>query len=260
MADGATSLGTGTPGVVTIPEITIVGTDSANKAGGDNKAPASPAPAAPPSPDEYKKLVARAQSLGLKADYLDDQGNIKPEKVEEVKARVKQALDAKIKSVLAKYPSLKPEDNMATAMQYLPFLVTETEFSLLPPQEQKNFLATTSLNQKTLASYNPTQRPLHKQMAHAIRLEGLRQKEAGDLGAASRFFDTASQMDPESNSLHLQAANMKVVWANKETDPIIKAHLYEDAVAHFDAFSRRIPETNWQVSPKGWRKGKKQKI
>src|SRR4030095_6667657 len=130
-------MGNGTSGAVgsdggkvyTIPMVTIEGEPP--KADKTDKAKCTDVAPAAPKPEDYKNLIAKAQSLGVKLD-LDEQGNIKPEKLDEVKTRVAKAMDDKIKEAAAK--NVKPDNGLAVGAVFVPHLLKETEFSLLPTE------------------------------------------------------------------------------------------------------------------------------
>ncbi|MFO1518971.1 MAG: hypothetical protein U1F57_04810 [bacterium] len=229
MGDGAVSADKPQGGVITLEPVVI----EIPKPG-----PAADKPVTPPSPDQYKKLITQAQSLGIKLDYLDDKGNVLPEKLEEVKKRITAALEIKMKDVTKH--GLKPEDSYVFPT-VLAFLLTETEFGLLSPDEQKKFLAGTSFPKEKIDSYKPTEEKLNKRMALAIRLEGLKQ-EKDAVWMASRLFDLASDVDPQSTFLIMEAARMKKRWADKEEVPLAKEQLYSEAVQGLQLVLKRDPD------------------
>ncbi|MBL7684960.1 MAG: hypothetical protein JNK65_02865, partial [Deltaproteobacteria bacterium] len=198
----------------------------------------------PPSPDEFKKLTAQAKSLGFKPDYFDENGQIKANKIPEVRARVQQAFDAKMKEVSSK--GLKMEDPMVAAGLLLPHLLRDTEFGLLSPADQKKFLEDNKFPQSLLKSYQPSTRPLHKQMAQAGRMEGMKRAALTppDFGAMSRLFDLAAQFDPNSTILRMEAGKGKQKWASSETDPKVKAQLYHEANLDFEMALKADPKNS----------------
>src|SRR5215467_13663379 len=118
---GVTSTGTSTDLPVTVNLDSVSATAKVHPPAKTHKTETPPPQVVSTEADDYKKLIAKAQGLGVKLDVLDEQGNIKPDKLEEVKARVAQALDARLKEATDK--GIKPDDPKAVFTVFLPQLL-----------------------------------------------------------------------------------------------------------------------------------------
>src|SRR4029453_4393397 len=243
MGNGTTALGSDGGKVYTITPVTIEGelpkVDKTDKANG-----AATAPAVAPKPEDYKKLIAKAQSLGIKLGFLDDKGTIKPEKLEEVKTRVAKAMDDKIAQAAPK--NVKPSDPQAATAVFLPPLLKNSEFVLLPKKTQPALLKEKGYaNPEKIVDAIEKDYPPNKKFAHAIRLEAQTREAKGgieDKKDAAGLFDTSSAFDPSNADIHRGAARNFKAWADAEPNVDDKKKLYASAAAHLDPLVKANPK------------------
>ncbi|MFO1518981.1 MAG: hypothetical protein U1F57_04860, partial [bacterium] len=185
--------------------------------------------------DEYKKLIASAKSLGVKLDFLDEHGFIKPEKVEEFKKFLQGVVqkDGGMTLSLANWTGI----DIGTKKNTVSFLQKDTGFSLLPLKDQIAFLQEEPLkfSEEEAKSLVKTDKTDRQRFSLALRLKAIELDSKPGIENtkdAARIFEKASELNPDDLSLHYDTARTQKAWADEEKDPKVKETLYQQALGH----------------------------
>jgi tetratricopeptide (TPR) repeat protein len=189
--------------------------------------------------NDYDKLVAKLKQYNVRLEgLLDEKGDLKPEKVEEIKVKIKAAFDKFSQSSAIK----KLDPSSEYLREFVGFLRNKTALCLFSSQDQKAFLAGSPLKLEGTALTDAVfpLRPAAR-IALAIRLEAQGRAAQGNIEEAARIFEHAVEINPQDKDLRLETAQAKKAWGDKETDPKIKNELYKEAFSHLDAILRKEP-------------------
>lgn len=222
---------------------------------GKIKSPAGPPSLVPPSPlahPELKKLEASLNRFlaGL-GDFLTERGELKPEKVDDAKKRVSEAIKIQIEKAEEQGVKTRPDYFIKV---FLPSLYRQTEFPLLPKEDQILLIKKAGFEDETDAVEvlqrrwdSPT-----KRKAHFVGLYARRAQEEGEpLFVCARYYEKAASLDPENRELRIEAANALVDWARAESDEKVRASLFQNAQAHLDSVLQKTPGNLLAIRCKG---------
>lgn len=224
---------------------------------GKRKAPPGPGSENPPKASlSSQELQKFAQLLGpLGADWtswLDSQGEIRPEKLEVAKQRVAEAIRLQIGK--AESRGAKASWPVYFKKTFLPALIRDSEFPLLPKDAQIELLKAAGIEGKSelLAALEKPWGEPAKRFAHFVRLQAqLAEKEGKPSFHCARLYEKAAALDPENVSLALAASRAKLRWAEATQEPQSRQVLFQQALAQIDSVLKREPDRLEALSQKG---------
>lgn len=224
---------------------------------GKRKAPLGPGSENPPkaslSPQELQKFAQLLGPLGADwTSWLDAQGEIRPEKLEAAKQRVAEAIRLQIGK--AESRGAKASWPVYFKKTFLPALIRDSEFPLLPKDAQIELLKAAGIegkNELLAALEKPWGEPA-KRFAHFVRLQAqLAEKEGKPAFHGARLYEKAAALDPEDVSLGLAASQAKLRWAEATQEPQSRQVLFQQALAQIDSVLKKEPDRLQALSQKG---------
>jgi len=224
---------------------------------GQKKASPGPGSETPPktslSPQELKKLAQLLGPLGADwTSWLDAQGEIRPEKLEAAKQRVAEAIRLQVQK--AESRGAKASWPVYFRKTFLPALIRDSEFPLLPKDAQIELLKSAGIEGKDelLAALEKPWGEPAKRFAHFVRLQAqLAEKEGKPAFHCARLYEKAAALDPEDLSLALAASRAKLRWAEATQEPQSRRVLFQQALAQIDSVLKKEPDRLEALSQKG---------
>ncbi|MCC6272399.1 MAG: hypothetical protein IT572_02930, partial [Deltaproteobacteria bacterium] len=222
---------------------------------GKRKAPpgSDKSPKASLSPQDLQKFAKLLAPLGADwTSWLDAQGEIRPEKLEAAKQRVAEAIRLQIGK--AESRGAKASWPVYFRKTFLPALIRDSEFPLLPKDAQIELLKAAGIEGKDelLATLEKPWGDPAKRFAHFVRLQAqLAEKEGKPAFHCARLYDKAAALDPEDVSLALAASRAKLRWAEATQEPQSRQVLFQQALAQIDSVLKREPDRLQALSQKG---------
>ncbi|MFO1463290.1 MAG: hypothetical protein U1F66_05900 [bacterium] len=222
------------------------------KAGAPKASP--PAPQAHPiTPQELQKFAQLLAPIGVDlGSCLDAQGQLKPEKLAAARSRVAEAIRLQVEK--AQGMGAKATWPVYFKKTFLPALLRDSEFPLLPKEAQISLLKEAGIEGKE-EILEVLQRPWAdpaKRFAHFLRLQArAAEAEGKPLFHCARLYEKAAALDGEDLSLALAASRAKLNWAETVQEPQSRKVLFDQALAQVEGVLKKDPDNLAALSQKG---------
>jgi len=205
----------------------------------------------------FKKALAPLKGLlgGSTLDSLDDQGFLRNQSDAE-KSKVSQKKQ-EIQKKFAEYQGSNPLGNLLlkavssekSKNDSLEFLQKETDFPLLPLEEQQSFLQGPPLN---LSSDEAKASPSLKwskgqRLFQAATREAKDRWDKGDCKGAAELYGAAAKLDPSNTDVRMAAARNYKEAAEKTDDPAEKEKLYGLALGQLKEVALLDAKDTWSL-------------